>query len=338
MLAGVLIVSGVLSVGLGPVRVPPGEVVRMLVHRVFPGAITPDWPSVHETILFDLRVPRVILAVVAGAGLSVAGAVLQALVRNPLGDPTILGVTEGASVGATVVILIGLDRLGRFTLPAGAFAGSLGALLLVYGLARGRGRLSALRLVLAGVAISYLLNAITSFLVFQSTPSSSGITRVVLFWIMGGLGGAEWSLLGLPAVVVAVTVALLTLRSRSLNALLAGDETATSLGVDVSGFRKELLVATALLTGSVTAVAGGIGFVGLMVPHVVRRLVGSNHFRVLPASALLGGAVLVWADVVARTAFAPEEIPIGVVTAFLGAPFFIWLMKRRGAGAGGVPE
>lgn len=328
-LAAVTVISGILAVGFGPVRIPPSDTLRIVLSRLLPGLIEENWVEVHETIVFRLRVPRVLLGVVVGAGLALVGAVLQALIRNPLGDPVVMGVTEGAAVGAVTTILLGFAAFGRFTLPIAAFLGALGALVLVYVLAQASGRVSATRLLLAGVAVSYFFAALTSFLIFQAPRSSAGFARTVLFWILGGLGGAEWNVLPVPFVVLLTGAAALMLRGRGLNALLLGDEAATTLGVDPSRLRQQLFVLAALLAGSLTAVAGGIGFVGLMVPHITRLLVGSNHLRLLPASILVGATFLVWADVVARTAFSPEELPIGVVTAFIGAPFFIWLLRRE---------
>lgn len=327
VLIGTVGVSVTLALGIGPVSVAPGEVWRILVHRVAPGLATPTGPAVHETILLEVRLPRVLLGVLVGAGLSVVGVTLQALVRNPLADPHIIGVSAGASVGATAVIVFGINTFGIYSLSAAAFVGALIALLLVYVLAQRSGRLSPLRLILAGVAISYLFAAVTSFLIFRA--QNAAVIRSVTFWLLGGLGAARWSYLTLPAIAVIGGVVVLTLQARRLDAIMLGDDTAASLGVDTSRFRKQLFVIAALIAGLLVAVAGGIGFVALMIPHMARLLVGSSHRRVLPVAALGGAAFLVWADVGARTLFAPEELPIGVITAFFGAPFFLWLMRSR---------
>jgi iron complex transport system permease protein len=274
----------------------------------------------------DTRLPRVLLGALVGAGLSIVGVVLQALVRNPLADPHIIGVTAGASVGATAVIVLGLGGAGLYTLSLAAFVGALAALVLVYVLARRGGRLSPLRLILAGVAVSYLFAAITSFLVFQADDVTSA--RSVTFWLLGGLGAARWSTLTLPAMAVLGGTVLLAVQARRLDAIMLGDDTAASLGVDPSRFRKQLFVVAALVAGLLAAVAGGIGFVALMIPHMARLVVGSAHRRLVPVAALGGATFLIWADVGARTLFAPEELPIGVITAFCGAPFFLWLLRR----------
>lgn len=325
---GILLVAmSLAAIAIGAVAVPLDRVVAIIGHNVIerPAAVT--WLPVEEQIVWDFRVPRVLLASAVGAGLALVGAVLQALVRNPLADPHIIGVSGGASVGATAVIVLGLNPFGIYSLSAAAFVGALVALVLVYVLAQRSGRLTPLRLILAGVAMSYLFAAMTSFLIFQA--ESYGAARSVTFWLLGGLGAARWPYLVLPAAAVLGGTALLVLQARRMDALMMGEETAASLGVDTSRFRKQLFVVAALLAGLLTAVAGGIGFVALMIPHVVRLLVGSSHRRVLPAAALGGAAFLVWADVGARTLFAPEELPIGVITAFFGAPFFIWLMRGR---------
>ncbi|MDQ3552955.1 MAG: iron ABC transporter permease [Chloroflexota bacterium] len=323
----VLSVSFVVAVGIGPASIAPEEVVRILAHQV--GLATPSGPAVQETILLDVRLPRVILGAMVGAGLSVVGVVLQALVRNPLADPHIIGVSAGASVGATAVIVLGINTFGIYSLSAAAFVGALVALVLVYFLAQHSGRLSPLRLILAGVAISFLFAAVTSFLIFSADNANA--VRSATFWLLGGLGAARWSYVTLPVVAVVAGTLLLALQSRSLDAIMMGDDTAASLGVDPSRFRKQLFVVAALIAGLLVAVAGGIGFVALMIPHMARILVGSSHRRLLPVAALGGAAFLVWADVGARMLFAPEELPIGVITAFCGAPFFLWLMRSRDA-------
>ncbi len=322
-----LVVSLVLAVGIGPASIPPGEVVRLLAHRVSSSIAAPTGPAVNETIVFDVRLPRVLLGALVGAGLSVVGVVLQALVRNPLADPHIIGVSAGASVGATAVIVFGVNAFGIYSLSIAAFLGALIALVLVYVLAQRAGRLSPLRLILAGVAISYLFAAVTSFMTFQA--DNAALVRSATFWLLGGLGGARWSYLSLPAAAVLAGTALLLLQTRRLDAIMMGDDTAASLGVDPSRFRKQLFVVAALIAGILVAVAGGIGFVALMIPHIARLLVGSSHRRLLPVAALAGAVFLVWADVGARMVVAPEELPIGIITAFCGAPFFLRLMRSR---------
>jgi iron complex transport system permease protein len=326
-LAAALGVSIVVAVGIGSVAIPAGTVGRIIVHRLA-GLGEPSWPTAHEEIVWQVRLPRVLLAAVIGAGLSVVGTTLQALVRNPLADPYVLGITSGASVGAVTVILLGWSAFGVYSLSASAFLGALAAFGVVFLMAQQGGTLFPTRLVLAGVAVSYVLSAVTSFLIFQA--DDDGIkARSVLFWLLGGLGGARWSYLGLPAAAVIGGTTLLVLQGRRLNALVMGEETATGLGLDVARFRRQLFLLASLLTAAMVAVSGGIGFVGLMMPHACRLAVGPDHRRVLPVAALAGAVFLVWADVGARTVVAPEELPIGIITALVGGPTFCWLVRRR---------
>ncbi len=327
-LAAGLLLTTVLATGIGPIPIPMVRVWRIVASRLSPGMAGHDWTTAQEQIVWQVRLPRVLLAVVVGAGLSVVGTTLQALVRNPLADPYVLGITSGASVGAVTVILLGWSAFGIYSLSASAFLGALGAFALVFLMAQKGGRIAPMRLILSGVALSYVLTAVTSFLIFWA--DTDGIkARSVLFWLLGGLGGARWAHLGLPAASVAAGTVLVGLQARRLNALVMGDETATSLGVGVDRFRRQLFVACSLLTAVMVAVAGGIGFVGLMMPHVSRLLVGPDHRRALPVAVLGGAIFMVWADVAARTLVAPEELPVGIITALAGGPFFLWLIHRR---------
>jgi len=281
-----------------------------------------------RSIIWNLRFPRIVLAALVGAGLSVVGCALQALVRNPLADPYILGISSGASVGAALVIVLGvLSTLGQWALSVAACLGAFGTLIAVFVLARQGNRLPVVRLLLAGIAMSAILSAVTSFILFVA-PRESGVSQVI-FWIMGSLSGATWNSLPLPLAVVLTGTVLLILRARSLNIMLLGDESARGLGLDVNRFRKFLLVVSTVMTGVLVAVSGVIGFVGLIMPHVVRILAGSDHFSVVPLSALGGSIFLIWMDVMSRTIMAPEELPIGILTALLGGPFFIFLMRQR---------
>jgi len=327
VLAAGLFASVTLAVLLGPVPISPATVWKVALHETL-GLFAPDWSAAQGQIVWQIRFPRVLLAAVVGAGLAVVGTTLQALVRNPLADPFVLGGSSGASVGAVLVIGAGFSAFGVYSLSVAAFLGALGAFALVVVLARGPGgAVSPVRLVLSGVAVSYALSGLTNFMIFRTEDSDQ--VRSVLFWMLGSLGGARWEYLTAPALVLLAGSFLLVLQARSLNSLLMGEESAANLGVDTGAFRKQLVVLTALLTGAMVAVSGSIGFVGLVMPHVVRLLVGSDHRRVLPVAVLLGATFLVWVDVLARTAVAPEELPVGVVTSLIGAPFFVWLMRRK---------
>ncbi|MEW9673527.1 FecCD family ABC transporter permease [Ammoniphilus sp. 3BR4] len=325
-----------IAITLGPVPIHPETVWRIaLSHLPMIGEwVQVDWSKAQEHIIWDIRFPRVILGAIVGAGLSVVGVSIQALVRNSLADPYILGVSSGASVGATLVILFGAFSIfGQYALSAGAFTGALLSMLCVFHLSQVGGRISTVRLLLAGIAISAVLLAVTSLIVLAA-PKESAL-RSVLFWIKGSLTGAKWGYLTLPALAVIVGTVVLLLQSRSLNVLLMGEETASTLGVNTDQFRKLLLIITALLTGVIVAVSGAIGFVGLMMPHLVRFLVGSDHRRVLSVSVLFGAIFVIWCDVIARLLFAPEEIPIGIITSLCGGPFFIWQMRKSTYSFGG---
>jgi iron complex transport system permease protein len=253
---------------------------------------------------------------------------MQAMVRNPIAEPYLLGVSSGASVGAVLVILLGWFAFwGEAALAGAAFVFGLASFALVFALAQKDGRVSPLRLILVGVAVSYVLSALTSFITFRAA-NQTGI-QTALFWQAGSVGGARWERLWLPSLALAVGVLVLLVYARSLNALVTGEETAVTLGVDAPVFRGQLMVLSALIAGTTVAVAGSIGFVGLIVPHAVRLVVGPDHRRVLPLGALAGAIFLIWVDVGARTVVAPQELPLGIITAFIGGPFFLWLLRYR---------
>lgn len=314
--------SLVASLAFGSERIPVGEVVGAVSDR-FAGRDAGRW----DVIVWELRMPRALLAVVVGAGLAVAGVGMQTLVRNPLADPFLLGISSGASVGATAVITTGfLGGLGIYAVSTGALLGAVGSALLVWLVATAQGGLTPLRLVLSGVVLSSGLSAIASFLVFLSGDPRAA--NSVMFWMLGSVGGATWEKLWIPAVLVALLGAGMLALHRWMDALAAGPDTASALGVNVAAMRTTLFVGLAVLVGVLVAVSGGIGFVGLIVPHAARLVVGARHRVVLPVAALGGGLFLLWVDVVARLAVRPQEIPLGVVTGVVGAPLFLLLMGR----------
>ncbi|PIE07219.1 MAG: ABC transporter permease, partial [Rhodobacterales bacterium] len=261
-----------------------------------------------------------------GAGLAVVGAALQAVTRNPLADPHLLGISSGGAFGAVLALLHTGLFLGLLTVPLLAFVGALAATLIVLGVSRMADATSADRLVLAGVAVSFVIMAGANILIFLGDPRA---THTVVFWMLGGLGLAQWSHLAYPLVVLVLVGLWLWRHAADLNAMTIGDETASTLGIEVGKFRLTVFVAGAIITGVMVAFSGMIGFVGLMVPHIVRMLVGGDYIRVLPASALAGGVFLLWADIAARTIMAPEDMPIGIVTGLVGGLFFIWMLRRR---------
>ena len=324
-LAALLLVVCLVAIAYGSVNVPLGAVWRVLGSHLSGRGASAD--PLHEQIVWDIRTPRVLLAALAGAGLSVAGVALQALVRNPLADPYILGVTPGASLGAVLVAALGTTALGGLSVTGAAFTTALASTVVVYLLAQRGGRLLDPWLVLAGVAIGYLCTAATTFVQLQLEPTE---LQGLMFWLMGSVAGATWGDLGLPGAVIVACLIYLLAQARGLNALLAGEDAAAGLGVPVQTLRIALLAIASLLTATVVSVAGGIGFIGLMVPHMARFAVGGDHRRVLPV-AMLGGAVfLVVVDIATRTVDRPNELPIGIFTTGLGVPFFLWLLRRRG--------
>jgi len=332
MLLG-LVVTVLVTTALGPVFVAPETVGRILAFKLFAvGEVS--WDATAEGIVWAGRFPRVLLAVAVGAGLAVCGMALQAMVRNMLADPYLLGINSGASTGAALSILFGIGLgFGEYALTGSAFLGALGASLLVFFVARAAGRITSVRLLLAGVAVGYALSALTSFLIFMS-GSAEG-SRSVMFWLLGSLTLASWGVpLFLVLGVVVLTLGVLTAWGTRLDALAIGDETAHILGISATRFRTQLLVLVSLCVGVVVAASGSIGFVGLVVPHLARRLAGAVHAWSLPVAALMGGTFLAWADLLARTVLQPRELPIGIITALVGAPFLLYLIRslyRTGA-------
>lgn len=321
-----LLASCLLCTTFGSTPVPLAKVIDILAARLT-GQIPAisSWTPGQETIVWLIRAPRVLLGALVGAGLALVGTVLQAATRNPLADPHLLGATSGATLGAVVVVMHLGEVLGILTLPLAAFVGSLASLCLVLWLASDGGRLDSQRLLLGGVAVSFVMMAMANLMLFMGDHRASSS---VLFWMLGGLGLARWELLGVPLVVVVAGGLLLQGLARSLNGLMAGDQTAVSLGLQVHKVRFVVFLIASLMTGVLVAFCGAIGFVGLMVPHMARRLVGAEHRRLLPVAALLGGLLMMWVDVVSRTIIAPEDLPIGIATALLGGMFFAVMMKR----------
>lgn len=334
-----LFVVLVFSVGTGDVPTPPAQVVRAAFHPVLPGLVAPPaaqrvpaalggrimpGPEVSETIRD--RLPRVLLAALVGAALSVAGAALQGLIGNPLADPYTIGVSSGASVGAGAAIFLGIDAaLGGLALSLCAFGAALLTMLLVFALARVGGRLHTASFLLAGIVAGSFLWALTTLLLSLKVETQNRL----LLYLIGRFSEAVWPQVGTLALVTLAGIVLFTLAGRGLDAMSFGEDTARSVGVDVERFKVGVLALAALVTAASVAVAGIIGFVGLVVPHIARRLVGPPHRALVPVSALLGALLTVLADLLARTVRGGEELPVGVVTALLGAPFFAFLLRRQ---------
>ncbi|MEM9705618.1 MAG: iron ABC transporter permease [Pseudomonadota bacterium] len=326
----------ILGVVIGPLQIAPIDLAKILIHQL--GLTSASVSEVKSGVILNLRIPRVVLACAVGASLGVAGAAMQGFFRNPLADPSLIGVSFGGALAAVAVIVLGgaffgsaNALLGPFFLPISAFAGSLSVVLIIYRVSTIDGRVIVATMLLAGVAANALAISGIGYLTFLADDTQ---LRDLTFWTLGTLGGATWSRV-LPAVALMLTAiaGMLTL-ARPMNCLLLGEGDAVALGVDVERVKRRAALLTALGVGAATAVCGVISFVGLVVPHLVRLMTGPDHRYVLPGSALLGAALVLAADLIARLAVTPAELPLGVVTAALGAPFFFWLLvkdKRREA-------
>ena len=328
-LAGVFVAA----LGTGAVTISPGQVLAILADRL---GLSLPWAfeTRQAMVLFGIRLPRVVLGVLVGAGLSVSGTAMQGLFRNPLADPALVGVSSGAALGAVGVIVLGAalpaawaGLAGPFLLPLAAFAGGALATLLVYRLATSEGRTSVATMLLAGIAINAVAGAGTGLMTFLADDDQ---LRDLMFWTLGSLGGATWTRLAVVAPLVLVGIAATLPLARPLNALLLGEAEAGHLGIDTQHVKRRVIVLAALVVGAATAVSGIIGFIGLVVPHLLRLALGPDHRYLLPGSALLGASLLLGADLLARTLLAPAELPIGIVTALVGGPFFLWLLLRQG--------
>lgn len=284
-------------------------------------------------IVYDIRLPRVVLGILIGAALAVSGAVMQGLFRNPLADPGLVGVSSGAGLGAITVIVLGSTVLGPvvalfgiYALPLAAFAGGLATTLILYRVATRRGQTSIATMLLAGIALGAMAGAFSGVLVYLADDRQ---LRDLTFWGLGSLAGATWTKITAAGPIILLALIAAPFMARSLNAMALGEATAHHLGIPVQRFKNVAIVAVAAATGASVAVSGGIGFVGIVVPHLLRLLIGPDHRYLLPASALLGASLLLLADAVSRTIVAPAELPIGIVTAAVGAPFFLWILLRK---------
>ncbi len=315
-----LLASLMVALTIGPADIAVAEVLRAVVARL--GFAEADASRLRTAIIVDLRLPRLLAAAATGAGLALCGAVMQALTRNPLADPYLLGLSSGAALGAVVFMIAGASLL----MPVGAFLGAVATLVVTLSITGLLGGATPARAILAGIAISALAAAATSFLIFWTATGDS--YREILSWLMGSLGGVTW-----PEALLAVLLVLgaglpLLLVGGALDAFAFGDTAAASLGVDVRRLRWTLLGATALITGILVAVGGAIGFVGLVVPHMVRLVIGTRHRLLLPICMLSGAIFMVWCDTAARTVFDPRELPVGIITAMIGAPAFLLVLLR----------
>ncbi|MCV7228184.1 FecCD family ABC transporter permease [Mycolicibacterium komossense] len=318
-----LLISIGVATTIGPSDLGPRDAYAAVLERL--GGPRSQLTMLQQNIIWELRLPRALLAAACGAGLALCGVILQSLLRNPLADPFILGVASGASTGAVSIVVLGIGA-GAIGLAAGAFVGAVVAfgLVLLLAVAAGSGMD---RMILAGVAVTQLFSALTSFIVFTSADAEQ--TRGVLFWLLGSLSSASWSDVALCGGLVALGVAVCWASAATLDAFLFGQDAAASLGVSVARVRLVLLVVTALVTAVIVSTSGAIGFVGLVLPHAARALVGTRHRVLVPTATILGAIFLVWVDTAARLVIAPQELPVGVATAIVGVPAFVVILLRR---------
>jgi len=360
-----LIVSLLLNLGMGAVSVAPDQVITILgthlraivtdlpgwgvvvdlpgtgmarsLARAFAGTdlyawITADATRQQDAVVWTIRLPRLLMGCIAGAGLAVSGAALQGIFRNPLADPGLIGVSSGAALGAVVATVLSIGIWGIWTLPIFAFVGAISVTATVYLIARHEGKTEVVTLLLAGVALNAVIGAGVGLLI---TYANDQQIRSITFWTMGSLGGTLWEQVGIVFVVTTIGLAIIGRFAMPLNLLVLGEREARHLGVRVERTRGLIMFTTAAMTGASVAFTGSIGFVGLVVPHLVRLWLGPDHRRLLPCSALLGATLMLLADLVSRTVVAPLELPIGVVTSFIGGPFFIWLLLKTRRQQGG---
>ena len=326
-LAVVLVLVGVLATTMGSVDIPFLTTFKILLNKLPLIDIPSDWSVSHELIISNIRLPRVLLACIVGVALAVAGAAYQGLFRNPLADPYLIGVAQGAALGAVLGFLFPLTILGGITgvVPVFAFGGALIAVVVVYLLARVGNMIPVTTLILAGVAMGALFSAVVSYLITISGDKIHGI----IFWLMGSFSSSQWAEVKITWPIILVGTGIIFLFARALNIIQLGEDQAKQLGIDVEKVKIILLAASTLITAAAVSFVGIIGFVGIIIPHAVRLIWGPDHRFLLPLAALVGGIFMILADIVARTLMAPTEIPIGIITAISGAPFFLYLLRKR---------
>jgi iron complex transport system permease protein len=327
-LGSVAVMIGLVSLHVGAQAVSYADILHMLVQVISFGTSDAEATDVTRTIMLQVRLPRVLMGFLVGCSLAAVGVALQALLRNPLADPYVLGVSSGAALGVAIGLLLGAGAtfLADAALPACGFAGGLSALLVVYRMAADDERLPIHSLLLAGVILNAVFSALIMFITSILEPNRSyGMTT----WLMGSITSPTYGALAGLSVYLVVGLVLLFGQMRVLNMLALGEEAARTLGVDTEQAKRLIVLLSALLTGAVVSVSGMIGFIGMVIPHAVRLLIGADHRLLLPASALAGGIFLMGADTVARTLLSPAEIPVGIITALAGGPFFVYLLLRR---------
>jgi len=331
-----ILISAVYSVSIGQVSIPFSQSMDIMLHSILGGNVDHVQNESYLNIIMQVRMPRVVFAFLVGIGLALCGVVMQAVVQNPLADPYILGISSGATLGATFAILVGFGSsaiLSQFGVAFGAFAGAIITSFAVFIMASVGGKVTSIKLVLSGVVIGALCGSFSSLVIFFA-HNADGL-QAVTFWTMGSLASANWSKVPIMAIVVLSGSVIFLFQHRILNTMLLGDEAATTLGINLSLFRKIYLVLTALVTGTLVSYTGMIGFVGLVVPHITRGFFGSDHKRLLPATLLVGGLFMIWSDILSRVLIHNVELPIGIITAVIGSPIFIYIILKKGYNFGG---
>ncbi|MDR8522558.1 MULTISPECIES: FecCD family ABC transporter permease [Shewanella] len=323
LVVGLTILTPFAATSFGAATISVVDVFSVLSHKLFSIG---ESLGVRERIIWELRLPRVLLAFIAGAGLSIAGSVLQTVTRNPLADPYLFGISSGASFGAVVVLTLFSQSVLWLSLPVGAFIGASISVVMVLGLCGRNLSTQVERMLLSGVAISFMFGAMASLMLYFSSPQAAAS---VLFWTLGSFAKASWQGLWLPAAVVLIAMLIILLNKRQIVAMRAGDETAHTLGINVSHLRLNMLLLCSLITAILVANCGGIGFIGLMVPHTVRLLFPGRYPLLL--TALIGGLFMVWVDVLARTLLSYQELPVGIITSVMGSIFFLFILASRSA-------
>ncbi|MEW9125067.1 MAG: iron ABC transporter permease [Thermotaleaceae bacterium] len=335
-LLAMLILTVLAAVAIGSANIKMMDVYKVIGYKIFNIKEFAEFKSgsIHD-VIWLIRLPRIVLAIAVGMGLAVCGVIMQAIVKNPLADPYIIGISSGASLGATLAILLGIGSIfGSNFIGVMAFLGALAASIGVMILANVRGHANSVKLLLAGMAISSLCSAFSSFIVYID-KDKSGI-QTITYWLMGSLAGAKWSTIAVVMPVVIVGTLFFMTQFRILNMMLLGDEVSITLGKDLHKYRHVYLVVTTIIIGFVVYSSGMIGFVGLIIPHMIRMISGTDHRRLLPLSALVGSIFLIWCDVLCRIIIPNTELPIGILTSIIGAPFFVYLMVRKTYGFGGA--
>lgn len=336
LLTIVLVATIIGAIAIGSTYIEPGVVYKVLINKLLNQNIfEPTWNIMFDNIIWEIRLPRVLLGAICGAGLAICGVLMQCVTKNPIAEPYILGISSGASCGAVAIIVLGgVTQLGITSITSGAFVGSIVSGILVFAIGTQMGRTtSTTRLVLSGMAISTIFSALTNLLIYSAKNANQA--KNALFWTIGSLGGAKWDVLLIPFIALVIVIIISFIMSKSLDILLLGDDSAVILGINVKLVKSIILILATLLTSTLVAITGAIGFIGLVVPHVCRTIAGSDHKKLIVLSSLIGSIFLIISDIAARGIFPPIEIPIGIITSLVGGPFFLYLISKKNYSFGG---